>query len=626
MTELMSAIVLNFLIGILLLLFGRRFSRQGDWLVVLGLLFLEVTCGINWKIRGYVLMGWIGKWNELKTAHVGLMLDPLGLAMTMLAGGIGLLIIFNRNLFQKVPRIDRVFSAVAICSAGISLAWLSLTPWLALLGISLIIFGGFVSMGGRWDEGDREALFTFRGTLEGFWGLLLGLMGTAMLASSELIINWNQQVFWSANPKIIYAAVFLVTGAFLFFRPFPFLGWTLMPSRVSFLIRVLLSSLLLGWAAFAVLIRMEPRLRMIGVFPAFGWAAFGAAFFSAVCGFFQEDWHKAVLLWLSTAFSLSTAALAFAGSTTGFSIMIGLSLGMTALAFFGVIVNEGSSRSTTARKKNLWAKTGLFISAFCASGFIGFISCGAGVGWLGKIQEDITQVVCLAIALFSLAYSAWRIAWMAGVIRKFTDINWFSIFMPYLLLICSLGVFWTGALGGGVAPDFRSPLFASLLTLFFQEGGFFSGVVDEHRYYLALGIYFGPILLGMIAARWMRSRKTTYISPGIAKFFAESFYIDTIMNSFLGYLIAIERRIEFILSHSVWEKWINRISVTTLGKASRASASFDSVVSGYQLNFTRKIVYLPAKVVQLMQNGDLQWYLFWVIGIAAALLVRFLVI
>ena len=107
---------------------GRRLPRQGDWLVGLGLLTLVTLSGIGWSVlaeHGFApeswLRGWIGPREETGAITVGVLRDPLGLTLAIVAAVVAAVTLFGAGEDARAERAGRFYASLGILSVGAAL-------------------------------------------------------------------------------------------------------------------------------------------------------------------------------------------------------------------------------------------------------------------------------------------------------------------------------------------------------------------------------------------------------------------------------------------------------------------------------------------------------------------------
>jgi formate hydrogenlyase subunit 3/multisubunit Na+/H+ antiporter MnhD subunit len=177
--------------------------------------------------------GWIGPRDLEGAITVGILEDPLGLAMIVLSSVLTLIFVSSRWL---APQGEvRHYAGAVLGLSGVSLAWLSSTPWLAFIGIGIITLAGFVGLGV--DENREAAEKISRFGRERAWGLIFAILGAAVLAGQRGALGFQLGFAFPAQRLDSFfdlaGGALLLTGLYLHLQPFPFLGWLVSDSNFS---------------------------------------------------------------------------------------------------------------------------------------------------------------------------------------------------------------------------------------------------------------------------------------------------------------------------------------------------------------------------------------------------------
>lgn len=635
---LLLVVVLALICGCLVVLsWGRRLPRQGDWLVGFGLLALLVGCmisAIRFSEHGFAPetwgRGWIWPHDEVGAITVGVLSDALGVAVAILAALVAALGLFGSGGPGHAPRAGRSYAALGLGAGGVALAWFALTPWLALTGTAITLLAGFLALGRQWDS-PGEAQIATRFGYERSWGLLLSLFGLYVLAGEHAPLRLLRTVgAWStpATTSVYLGAGLLFFGAFVQLQPFPFLGWIMKPSETPSPARITVSQVFSAWAVFALLVRLEPQFREEGLFPDLGWLGLVSSALAALAGLMSSQWRLSLGAWLSAGFSLAVAALAFGGPSVAFSIAIGSGLSAGALAAFGEAIESGGIISPAGKQRASWAKVGCALAAASGSGFAGFLSAGGLVRTGSLVWSQPGLVGVSAVVLFVFVFLGWKVAWQAIALRVSTQASWIAILAPYGLVVLSLGVIWSGTLSGGVIPGDPDRVFHSLLSLFFGPGGETWG--DETASAPASGLYWTVQLLAAGAALITVGRKPDFW-PGVSRrlprfsvFVASGYGVDALFQrALLGLTWTGNFGVRFF-DRSRWGRWLFGLLSQGAHRGAAFVATADLKLSRGLGEAVRSWVEAPAKALQLIQNGDVQWYLFFAVGSGVAILAYFM--
>ena len=532
-------------------------------------------------------------------------------------------VILNRGLLVKEERPQRLYAAAVFCAAGEALAWTSQTLWVALAGLGLTVIGGFISLGAG-SNAPNEARSAVRYGTDKAWGLTLAILGACALASGGLDL-WSAEKVVSGSAHGLLGAFLLTAGILIQLQSFPFLGWTVIRTELLPISRTVFPQIFSAWASLAILVRSEAALRSIGVFPVFGWVALGSVVFSCISGLVQTQWRAGLSLLASASFSLSVAALAFGGVYPALAIAVSTGVALTIFSLTGSSLGgealEHEAKPT--RNRAIFAKTATFFAALSGTGMIGFW-CGGRLEWLSQSLSDPGILAAVTAALFLVSLLFWKTSWAIADLRKTVSSSWFSVISPFFVLLMSLGVIWTGNLsGGGVPgnPDSVMPSFANLSPLSGSSP-------DPNSFVTASYFHWGALFVAIMVAYWAHSQKfwknLHKSMPGMAGFLTDAYRLDGVAKKGLFALIWIGSGSEKLLGFKLWKEWLPMAFGWVIRKVSSAFSQLDQGMTRGMSVGVRRVTDGSSKMLQQIQNGDVQWYLFFAIGSGVAILISFL--
>jgi hypothetical protein len=633
----------------ILSLTGHRFPKLVQGFIFAAFLLFGVVLALNTvdfvrvDLKPIVwLRGWIGPHDNPGAIGVGLIVDGVSLLASGLAFIMTLTSLLSLGQPQKIKRPERIFGSSAISCAGTVLAWHSATPWFAFVGLAFTLLGGFLALGSHWEK-NEDANLASRFGWERFSGLILAIIGTCLLAVGRGSLHWGIMggaTVSAGNPLAtssgvpgqefldLFGGFLLALGLFIQFQSFPFLGW--LHSRPSGLLLpyTVLAQIAPSAAALAVFFRMEPQLRSLGVFPGWGWFAMSAAVLSALNGMFQKSWREGLSVWITTSTCITLVILVFAGSGAGFAFYVGSQLGGVGL----VTLLHGFKTSTEMNEEEgstsgfLWPKILCFFCIGTASGGLAWVSSVGVLRWISKSFEDPGFAILSFLAYFSYALLGWRLFWLAsGQFQKKTP--WYFSVPPILYLLLSLGVFWSGTLTGGLVPGETDRLLPSLIGMFFEEVKISEAWVGP-----TLALAAGTWLLALGVSYWIslprpgRGRWGHWLQsfPKTAMFIGNGYGIGEIFRIIVLGASRLGRTLNTWVSEKALDEWFPHFVGVSLRKGSGWLDRLEPKISKRLNSGIHASVEVPAKLLQLIQSGNMQWYLFFGIGVAFAMLLHFL--
>jgi hypothetical protein len=626
-------------IGVVIFAWGRKLPGRGSWLVWAGLLLLATAVGFD---TGFFLkedfrikiwqVGWIWPREDMSAITVGVFQDPLSLAMTILTTFVAAIVLMMQSELAKEPRPERVQAAIAISTVGVALAWISLTPWLVFVGIILSIIGGFVTYGSRWDS-TLEAGIAARFVLERSSGFLLSFFGACILANSRTPLLFNHAEMWSTQGDLSVStwvgAILLVVGLFIQMQPFPFMGWLVSSSEICSPLRTLLNQIFPTWAAFSIIIRLEPQLVSLGFFPHFGWVALGSTFLMILSGLFQNQWRQSLGMWLAAGFSLSFALLAFSGPLVAMGMLLGVSLGALCLSGSANALEGDGPQTPASIQRASWVKVASFLGTAAGTGVIGFVSATSGVLWITQAVHAAGATVAIFLFIFFIyVLLGWRIAWRVFKLNTSSDTSWLTVLALFLCVLVALGFVWTGSLTGNVVLGISDQVMSSGFEKFF---GIKMGEIQLSQDYLtASGLYWGALILAFMTAYWTSGRKEdrwavlAHALPKSSRFIAQGYGSDGVAQKVVFGVKRSGQFAEKIVDQEIWMKWLPLGLSHGLKTLSQWMSRIDKGLFVGIGSGLRKTVDVPAKILQLIQTGDVRWYLFFALSSGFALLSHYL--
>ncbi|OFZ20092.1 MAG: hypothetical protein A2X94_09280 [Bdellovibrionales bacterium GWB1_55_8] len=631
---LFSAVLFLLASGLLNLIWGRRFPRQFGWMTGFGLTVLFASAVYGWneliaegELSKIFSRGWILPYNEPGAVTVGIYQDALGLvaiALISILSGFMMLDTLTRAPGADCRR-ERVVAAISMNCAGIALAWLALTPWLSVIGISITALGGFLALGDKWGESDEEAISATRYAWAKWWGIILICVGAGILAAARTPLLWGADSEWARNihSHDEMGTALLFAGLFIQLQSFPFVTWVTSSSSGSVLKRVFLNQLGPGFAAFALLIRLEPHLRQFNAFTVFGWIALFSAIITSAIGLLQPTWRQSLACWISAGFATAFSILFFSGAPGALGFLIGLLLGGLILAATMNVL--GKKEAVAGGMAPGWLRFLAFLGVAAGTGLAGFVSAVGILQWItsGALSSGWAAVPILMYFLFSL--NGWSLAWGTLKTRPVSRVSWYHVLCLVLIGALSLAFVWTGTITAGffgVDESFAPSLLNSLFLI--------SSSTPEGPLTLTWA-YAGLQLLSFGLAYWMVGRKRDLwlalreVFPRGSNFISSGFRLDEVATSGFRGTRKAGLWMHWLVESVVWDSGMARGLTFSIKKVADTVSRADAGLSAALLHGLAKTVSAPAKFLQLIQNGDVQWYLLFAIGSGAAILLHFLI-
>lgn len=617
---------------------GRKLPDRGSWLIWAALIAVLAGMGIDSGIflkqdfqPKTWMTGWIWFKEEQGAITVGIIQDLLGLGITAFAVFVVGALLLNRGYLSQESRPEKTYAAIGLSTAGVALSWSSYTPWLVFVGMVLTSLGGFISLGSRWDS-NGEATHASRFLWERVSGFLLCCFGASILASTRTALFLDSNSLWlnaSEHFRSTWVgAILLVVGLFIQMQSFPILGWLVSPSEIYSPLRTLLCQIFPAWAAFALLFRSHAQFVNLGLFPIAGYVALASTVLTILPGIFQKSWRQGVASWLASGFSFAFAILALIGPFSALALLIGVSLGALILSSAGTSLELECIQSVANKQKAFWIRSAVLIASACGTGVLGFVSSSGLIRWISGAFVSPAHFGPFLLVFFLFNVLGWKQAWNIRRLQEATEASWFSVASLWIWGLLGLGMFWTGSVSGDIFLDLPDRVMDSFLgACFGSRASVLGSGVDSISVY---GVYWGGVLASLIFAYWLSGRKEDQFQvfaakfPKLSRFVGRGYGLDTIGTQSGLALTWIGKFTESWVDIKIWEQWVPKYFSLGVKSLARWISVVDQSVSSSLIRGLKVTVDVPSKVLQLIQTGDLRWYLFFALGSGFALLSHFL--
>lgn len=602
---LVVSIGLLFFIGCLSVVWGKRFFDYFHWAIGVAVLGLFVELAVIWShfLDGGVGDSWIVGWalprGESGALLVGIGIDRLAVVMVGMVTFVSALLLLSFQIWAKEKSRERILSAVALSSSGVALSWFSASPWLSFVGIVAVVFGGLISLGTRWLD-EREAELCLRFLWERSWGILLAILGTAILAGGRTGLLWLPHEGWSGFSSSVdfFGASILVLGLFSLLQAFPFSSWNIMPSDAPPLLRTAFNQVLIAWAVFAPLVRGEALFRQVGLMPYLGWAGLLSAIFSLFTSLFQPQGRLGLNLWLSGGFALAFSGLAFSGPLAALGILV--CVGISGMVFSNAIsaMDIEKEPDELSQKKTGWIKIACLVSILIGTGTVEGLFGGGWARFLSDIWENPAGLAGVIAIFILFSIQGWRLGWIALRVRFSSGASWYSVLYSFAYLLVLPFWYWLIE-----RPETKTG---------------------------ALGVILGVNAITVLVSYWTSGRAADLwkglagAMPGVSKMMADNFWVDKAGAAIFSGVRTISTLFLGFVDDLIWTRRLPELSTRAMVKVGKGIAIFDRHVVDVLNSSVKKSVSVPGKLLQLLQCGDVQWYLVFGVGAGIAMLLHFL--
>lgn len=552
----------------------------------------------------------------------GLWFDYLGMLYIGVAAFCLIIYLINYPVYQKESENYHLLSSVPLILIGVMLSWAALTPWVSLTGWVVSAFGAAISMGREVQKNDIESrsgidIFCLR-----FGGILLAWLGVCILSVSGIELRWDSLSGWDQSPSGVLGCSLMLFGVFSQFHCFPFLKWTAEQSESSRPAKIILSDILYSIAVLAILIRLAPHLGESILFPVFGWVSLLSAFLSVLPGLLCRSWRSSFSIYVMSFVPLLFASLVFSGQIATIALHLGFVLSLQALTYLSGYFGERFEKSKGDSEKDsrlAWIRFFCYVCGVAASGVVGFLGFGGQILWyVSVLSQPVLLGFTCVLFLFSSAL-LWRTVKKIALETRYSDFDFRPLISCIVLLVFSLGIFWTGRLTGGVIPGGRDLYFLSLLE---QIQPFIQ--LEKNEFSKAFLFYCGPLFIAAVAIVGVDS----YSIPRTGFFnrfsdFVLSGYRFRLLANWLAFQVkGVFFEMESLLAEKNWNRASRYFVSRPLSSLGAGVVTADDVISEKTTAFLRWIFLSIGELLREIQNGKLHWYLFFVWGMFAVIALR----
>lgn len=216
--------------------------------------------------------------------------------------------------------------------------------------------------------------------------------------------------------------------------------------------------------------------------------------------------------------------------------------------------------------------------------------------------------------------------WKLNLSARPVEMSWIAILCTFFFIFIALAIFWVGSVTGGLFPGDFDQVLPSLFQNLFIEGQ--DKISQQDSSTLISSVFFGMFVLTFgVAFAVARKEKIQTKTKALSQFsqtVALGYRIDELFRFLFNGLISLGRGIENLVDQKIWSEWMPDVMAQSIRRISLWVSHADAKV--YQRFFIvlKNGVEAPAKALQLLQNGDVQWYLLFAIGSSIAILIHFM--
>jgi|GEM_PF-6469262 len=606
--------------------------RHSEWVLSLSISALIGAVIYSWASTGAVdfppeilSRGWIWSRDEAVALHLNWVADPAGFAAVLFLAVTALALAIFGSSDRKGGKL---FGALGLSVLGASIAWISGSPWLALIGVSVALIGGVLSFASQWRD-DAIADVATRYAKENARALLIAVLGAAMMAS----VGENISLAPSAeinlpDPLALPGMILFALGLLLIIGFSPLQGWSARGVGENPALRFACARMFPALAAAAVFWRARGSLEALEILPAVSWSVLALATLTALTAFLQADWQRALSIWFSAVVLASVGLLGIAGPWSALAALFAAVGAAAPIGMLAEALQKGGTASNANKQKAASAKVFLFAAVYAGICGPGFVGAGAWMqAFLGTRELPVAQAALGAVLLF-ITMAGLRVAISAGRTKDHAQIpmsTWLAAALPWVF---TMGWIWSGSLTGGLLPDGADVLTVAVLPTLYASS--LSGIDPEAGAPVAWTTLGGVTFAAGLFV-WLLFRNETDGTAKLRKAYpattaalAESEWVDKVGAALSLSLRWVGAQAEEFIDRKFWADQFPSFAAHALRRISALSAALDGGVSRWLPRVSKIAVGAPSRVFQLIQSGDAQWYLFFAIGSALAILLNFL--
>jgi hypothetical protein len=567
--------------------------------------------GASWGVEFFSV-------SQTVTARMGLDVSPVGVLACWLVAVLYGYVFFLEPVFGTFGLGVTIPSALLGISA-IVLGWFSSSIWTALVAQALATLSGWLvlsTLAGSCSEVSRSyAAIAISYIRERGIGIALVVLGAGACAASGSAMDWAQT---SSGRIPELGALLIVLGALLQMQLFPTLNWqmrTTGPCALPATIQLLVGNPS-AWTSFALLYRMVSAGALQGDSALV--LALALVLLTAVSALGKAHVQSAFGITASAIAGVSGAVLLGAGPRAGGTAFFISQVCLWALALF---LRRSSKSSVSAGALRVVGGV-LVLALFGGPGF-------ATSGLFLRLLESSEGVVLQAMAVACwgiLALATMRVmASSAGAVSESiletlaitekASPGWRILPMAVASLL-SLAVLWNGDVTGPMSAIEGSTLGPNWSFQIFGAG---PGSIESS---LQTAIWVWMLVLGVLVAAGVpealaKAKMKLLAVP------AEGYRLAKAMDSILslGVVAAEWTKSSY---REVVAPVVFDAPVRAFTRACANIARADRWVLDRLDRIVREIVEVPAKGLQLLQSGSVQFYLLFTVGFTLAMLLHFI--
>jgi hypothetical protein len=599
-------------------LFLRQYAQllTGLFVVASALTVLVVLFAATFELDGgRITLEWLGSSLQPRFFRIEWMIQRLPLISGLL-GMIALsFVCFRGGKWKHSPVATS--GAVFLLAAALLVMMISASGWNAAFVMALILGAQLFAV--HIGEGrDEEQATDFANlAIEQGLGALAVFVGTILLSGVGVDVGWYLAVRPAGQALELDLGVGLTLIGLLVTTKAPFFSaWTMKRRGKGSPIQSLLIVGVPSFVCAQLFFRLLPLIEQTHSTLFLLKGLLILIFSGFVLSLFQRETLRAFDQWWGAAGLFSWAGAIVLHEIQGLAIAVSVLVGASTLSLAWASPESSTHSFGDSRR---WRGFLILIGGLVATSVVGSAGGASMSQWLSyglaSGIEWLPFIVCIGLSVWSLH----RVAWVAVSQLDNSPFRWPDLLFLFVFLLLGLAPAWTGAFvfptedGGGrfmvslfpIDQTLPAPsnLSTGLLFLFVVQIVFFA-------------------LSYALKARWdSYAGSVGRISRTIERWAHFDGVFRNAISAAVQPVIWFETR---LLQHRFRSVALSIVAKFFHG-AAKALSDFDQAGSS-RLNRTfATVVEVPAKLMQLSQNGDVQWYMFLTLFWTLFVLIHFLI-
>lgn len=637
MPQVGSLILLQLAVSFAAAFWGRHAPRAMRAAVLVSMLAVAgaLLVGLGAPAMPWVV-GWIWPKAELGAIGLGLLGDPMTLFGALWTVLVGMTLLLAPNLWEAEAKPWRILGGVGIGTGAGCLAWAAATPAVLLLAQGLLMFSVFMAAGSRWDSNPESAVVT-RALVERGLGVLLSLVGVAVLSSTQSMLNWGET---SALPSDGIGVNLIAWGFMIQTGLFPILGWVSGESESPITVRITLSSILASIPGLVFFLRAESQLKALGFLGQAEVALAVSSMAGTAACLLQKKWRGSLAAWISASGGLF---LLLQGAVSG-AVALPWILSFWTVGVVFAFLGQGAEvpggeipPTASHRNRGAYAQIPALAALWSAGAGVGFVPFSSLVAAMALFSDKPTAALAFGLGSFAFSLGTLRIYLTIRRIGKFTELSWLTLSCLGILVLLTTQVAWTGRwLGAGLDLDAVSVWSAmgtwgpSALEHIYGQGEFWiptalrSGIGFDPSMGLWLAV--GIAALGALFGYWSAGRgedgwlKFSERFPRFASAADAGFGVEWIAGLAVKGSALLGARLERASAETLWDDLLAKPSSRILGLLGAAVGSIEDRCYRALKRTVLLLGFVPARGAEMTQSGDVRTYVLFGIGSGVLLL------